>query len=206
MQAIRDDVVGVPLRTAAVVIGVTSARLAGWAERQLIVPSVHRMSGTRRIWSYSFTDLVEGRVVRQLEDRGVHIAQIMTIVQASRDVADRPLAELRWAVDGREAFVQFPDDSWFGGRRPLQAVMPEVLDLDAIRQDTRQRLQRPRELAGHMERRRGVMHSHEVFAGTRVPVETIRRYIEAGFDDQRILSSFPTLLLDDLVAVRRAAG
>lgn len=77
-----------------------------------------------------------------------------------------------------------------------------MLDLEEIRTEVRRRLPRPEALAGRIVRKRGVQGSREVFEGTRVPVETVIRYLRAGRDDQAILESFPTLLPGDIDAAR----
>ena len=89
-----------------------------------------------------------------------------------------------------------------GGRVPGQSVAIEVLDVHDIVADTRMRLARPVVLAGKVERRRGVKHSQEVFAGTGITTATVEEYIDAGLDDARILRSFPTLYPADVALIR----
>lgn len=207
VELVRDDVVGVPLRTAGKVIGVTERRLQLWAERGLVKPTSQRRVGRRRAWEYSLEDLVQGRIVHDLEARGVHIRHIAGIVAAVRsDEHPQPLASLRWGVSAGEVFVQFPDGRWYGGKQPNQSVLAETLNLDKIRADARQRLSRPVELGGQIERRRGTHGNREVFAGSRVPVETVQRYIEAGRSSEQILASFPVLYPADIDEARRRAS
>lgn len=61
-------------------------------------------------------------------------------------------------------------------------------------------------MAGRVERRRGAMGSKPVLAGTRVPVDTVRRYLEAGRTVDQVLESFPTLTAADVEAVRQGAA
>ena len=87
-------------------------------------------------------------------------------------------------------------------------MISEVLDLDEVRADVRRLARRPVECAGSFERRRGTLASHTVFTGSRVPVNTVVDYLEAGLDEDRILRSFPTLYRADVAAARElmAAG
>ena len=53
-------------------------------------------------------------------------------------------------------------------------------------------------------RRRGVLGSKAVFAGTRVPVAAVEAYLERGLPDERILEAFPELTREDVEAARRS--
>ncbi|MGH3540894.1 MAG: DUF433 domain-containing protein [Mycobacterium sp.] len=57
-------------------------------------------------------------------------------------------------------------------------------------------------LVGKIERRPGAMGGKPLLAGTRVPVETVRRYLAAGRSVDDILEGFPILTVDDVEAVR----
>ena len=155
MEQPRDDeLIGVSRSTAARVIGITERQLIAWNNRGLVYPSAVTQVGSRSIWTFSLEDLVQGRVVRALEDRGIHVRHIRRIVEAVRSsVHPRPLASLRWGVAGLEVFVGYPDGSWVGDRRPNQQVMVETLNLEAIRGDARRAAkERPAEAAGSVER------------------------------------------------------
>ena len=129
----NDSLIGVPFRQAATVIGVAEQRLRRWNAIGLVLPSIVGSVGSRHYWSYGLEDIVQGRVVRDLEDRGVHIRAIRRIVEAVRSATTpRPLAELTWGVADGEAFVQYPDGGWVGNRRPVQGVMVEVLNLELL--------------------------------------------------------------------------
>lgn len=104
---------------------------------------------------------------------------------------ERPLTELRCARIGKQVYFQHPDGTWEGGLKPDQIVIHEVLDLEPIRRRILDNIKRDRSHAGHVERRRGTLGSKEVFAGTRVPVDTVRRYVRAGRSESEILAAFP---------------
>jgi uncharacterized protein (DUF433 family) len=59
-----------------------------------------------------------------------------------------------------------------------------------------------------VDRRRGVHASAPVFAGTRIRVATVQRYLRHGYDTGAILAAFPDLRREDVEAARRphAAG
>jgi uncharacterized protein (DUF433 family) len=98
------------------------------------------------------------------------------------------------------------DGSWEGDLRPDQVVIHEVLNLEPLRGRIAAGLRRDASLAGQIERRRGVLGSKPVLAGTRVPVHTVRRYLDAGRSVEQILESFPALTAADVEAVQRGAA
>ncbi len=200
-----DELIGVSRSTAARVIGINERRLRAWNDRGLVSPSLVTELGSRSIWTFSLEDLVQGRVVKELEDRGISVRHIRRVVEAVRSSTQpRPLASLVWGVAGHEIFVGYPDDSWVGDRRPSQNVFIETLDLETIRGDARRAAQeRQLDDIGAVESRRGKLGSKDVFAGTRIPVSAVVEYIERGASDERILQGFPDLRSEDIDSARR---
>jgi len=50
------------------------------------------------------------------------------------------------------------------------------------------------------------MGSKPIFAGTRIPVETVQRYLDAGCDTETILAEYPSLTVADVEAARNYAA
>jgi len=200
-----DELIGVSRSTAARVIGIAERRLRAWNDRGLVSPSLVSQLGSREIWTFSLEDLVQGRVVKELEDREISVRHIRRVVEAVRSSTHpRPLASLVWGVAGHEVFVGYPDDSWVGDRRPSQTVLVETLDLETIRGDARRAAQeRQPEHVGAVESRRGKLGSKDVFAGTRIPVAAVVEYLERGATDERILQGFPDLRSEDIDSARQ---
>ena len=147
----------------------------------------------------------------ELRNRGVSTQHIRAIIRHLRSRGyEQPLTELRYAIlEGKgkgRVYFQHPDGSWEGDLRPDQTIVYEVLNLQPLRDriltETSHREDR---LIGKFERRRGSMGSKEVLAGTRVPVDTVRRYLENGRSVADVLDAFPLLTEADVEAVRRAA-
>lgn len=78
-----------------------------------------------------------------------------------------------------------------------------VLDLQPLRQRIAEGTRRADDLSGKVEQRRGALGNKPVFAGTRIPVDTVRRYLDAGRSTTRVLAAFPDLTRDDIESVRR---
>jgi uncharacterized protein (DUF433 family) len=202
-----DDVIGVPIRVAARVIGVPEQRLRRWDHIGLVVPRVARVVGRRRYLSYSLEDLVQGCVVRELEERDIHVRVVRRVVEAARTkTTPEPLSQLTWATDGQHVYVGYEDGSWVDGHAPGQTVIVEVIDLDEVRAEARRRVRtRPAEQHGVIETRRNVQSSRPVFAGTRTPVDAVLAYLRRDLPDERILAAFPHLTVEDIDAARQLA-
>jgi uncharacterized protein (DUF433 family) len=57
--------------------------------------------------------------------------------------------------------------------------------------------------AGKVVTRRGVQGSKPIFAGTRIPVAAVQRYLRAGYDAQAIIAEYPSLTEVDVEAARQ---
>lgn len=175
-----------------------------WAEKGIARPSAdHRLSPGNRIRLYDFLETLSLAVAAELRQRGASLQKIRQIIgHLKKRGYERPLTELRYATIGRQVYFQHPDGTWEGEIKPDQIVIPEVLDLEPIRRRIVDNVMRDRSHAGHVERRRGTLGSKEVFAGTRVPVDTVRRYVRAGRSESEILAAFPDLTRADVEATR----
>ena len=58
---------------------------------------------------------------------------------------------------------------------------------------------------GTIERRRGVLGSQPVFAGTRIRPEAVIGLLEEGWDERRIIDEYPDLRPSDIKAARAYA-
>jgi len=206
VNEIIDEQVAVSERHASRLAGLSVRRLRAWAGDELIQPSIQRqLSDRNTVRLYTFGDLIELLVAAALVDAGRSTQQIRRVVEhlRHRDYL-APLRELRFAVSGDQIYFQHPDGSWEGDRAPDQIVLWEILDLQAIKARIHQSVRQERTpLAGHIERRRGVMGRKPVFAGTRVPVAAVAAYLDRGLPNDRILEAFPELTPEDLEAARR---
>lgn len=202
----RDELIGVPIHAAARIGHTTQRRLNAWREQGLIVPAVtRRLSDRKVVHLYDFGQLVEIRVVRELEARDAKIRVIKALLDAVRSPeVPRPLRTLRWSVNAGEPFVEI-DGIPFGGRSPRQGVIPDSIDLEAIRTDIRSRLRERVGEPGAVERRRRTLGSQDLFAGTRIPVDAVVAFLRADADDDEILEAYPDLTPDDIEVARAYA-
>ncbi len=82
------------------VVGITYRQLDYWARTELVTPSVREAggSGTQRL--YSFQDLVQLRIIKQLLETGISLQHVRTAIEYLRTL-DRPVQSMTLISDGR---------------------------------------------------------------------------------------------------------
>lgn len=199
-----DDRTAVSDKRAAEIAGISRQRLRYWENTDLITPDVERKISPRNVVRlYSLARLVELAVAAELRHQGVSLQQIRRILAYLRDQGyEAPLRELRFARSGQRVLFQHPDGTWEESGRPFQGLIVQVINLEEIRHRMRERLGRREADAGIIEKRRKVQASKPVFRGTRIPVEVVRGYLEAGKSTEEILAAFPHLTEEDIEAAK----
>lgn len=209
MAQAMEDTFAVSDKRAAQLAGITMKQLRHWEKTCLVVPSVRReISPRNTVRLYSFQDLVELLVVAELRHRPEislqHIRRLVSYLSTMDFAA--PLRELKFATRGKEIYINFPDGSWSGDPVPDQVIFRQAIALDDVAAKMSRARDRDPEAVGQVTSRRGVHRSKPVFAGTRIPVATVQRYLDAGYDTAAIIREYPSLTPDDVEAARRHAA
>jgi DNA-binding transcriptional MerR regulator len=192
--------------------GISRRKLTYWLENGILAADVDAARGRGHVRLFSFRNLVEVRVALWLRDK-VSLQLIRKIVRRLRTGGgpDQPLAELRFAViedrSGRrpprhEVIVQGPDGAWEqarSGQKVMEITVPVRQFAEELR-EAAAKDRRRRRRTGQVERRRGVLGSATVLAGTRVPTKAIRSLRDAGYSVDRILRNYPGLTRKDVAA------
>ena len=86
------------------VVGITYRQLDYWARTELVTPSVREAggSGTQRL--YSFQDLVQLRIIKQLLETGISLQHVRTAIEYLRTL-DRPVQSMTLISDGRRVYT-----------------------------------------------------------------------------------------------------
>src|SRR6202011_4495096 len=87
------------------VVGITYRQLDYWARTDLLTPSISeaRGSGSRRIYSYS--DLLELKVIKQLLDAGVSLQSARRAVECLREALGSDLASANLVLTGTSSVL-----------------------------------------------------------------------------------------------------
>lgn len=205
----QEDVLAVSDQRARKLARISMRQLRYWEQTGLVRPSVKRaLSSGRTVRLYTSGDLLELLVAAELRRRpGISLQHIRRIVAYLRQQDYRaPLRELRFATCGRDIYFQRPDGSWSGDPLPDQVVFSQALALDVVRARIESARGRDPESIGKVSRRRGVQGGRPVIAGTRIPVDAIQRYLQAGYDAQAIIGEYPSLTPADIEVARQHAA
>jgi uncharacterized protein (DUF433 family) len=201
------DVLAIPDKRAVKLARITMGKLRYWEKTGLIVPSIKRQISPRNtVRLYNYQDLLGLLVAAELRNRVSlqHIRRVVAQLQ-DRGFAD-PLRELRFATHGNDVYFQYPDGSWSGDPDPDQVIFHQVIALDALREKIPTANQRDPNVAGQVVSRRGVLGGKPIFAGTRIPVATVQRYLQAGYGTDAIIEEYPSLTPADIEAARHHAA
>jgi uncharacterized protein (DUF433 family) len=209
MAQAMEDTLAVPDKRAAKLAGISMNQLRYWEKSGLVVPSIRQQISPRNIVRlYGFQDLLELLVAAELRHRpGISLQHIRRLVAylRTRDF-DAPLRELKFATRGQEIYIRYPDGTWSGDSVHEQLIYHQVLALDEVEAKIQAIRGRDPETAGKVVRRRGVHGSKPIFAGTRIPVDTVQRYLQAGYGTRAIIREYPSLTPADIEAARQYAA
>ena len=108
------------------IVGITYRQLDYWARTNLLKPSISdaRGSGTQR--RYSYTDLLELKVIKQLLDAGVSLQSARRAIECLRDNVGRDVASANLVLNGSNSVLARTDgevvDLLRGGQGVLNIV------------------------------------------------------------------------------------
>ena len=113
------------------IVGITYRQLDYWARTELVRPSVMDAngSGTQRL--YSYRDLVELKVIKQMLDAGISLQSARKAVESLRHF-DEELASVRIVIQGPNVVLAQSDEQVMDLLRGGQGVLSVVLDIEPL--------------------------------------------------------------------------
>lgn len=194
--------------------GVSKSQLKYWDRTDFYKPSFsednRRMSFSR---VYSFKDLVSLRILNVL--RNQYNVSLPHLRDASSRLEQMESDPDRWTR--YDLYVLNKKVIWHepGTKLPQviatkQYVVP-TMSLQSIVSDTKRdtalsRNVRDKSKVGRIVRSRYVNHNLPVIAGTRIPVNAIKRFAQAGYTVDQIISEYPDLTPKDINAALKFGG
>jgi DNA-binding transcriptional MerR regulator len=120
---------------ACAIVGISYRQLDYWARTGLVRPELKEAkgSGTQRL--YSFTDLVQLRIIKSLLDAGVALPKIRKAIRFIVDELKTPLEHVTLMSDGKNIFAATSDNEIVDLLRKGQGVFG--IALGRVYQDLR---------------------------------------------------------------------
>ncbi|HSR45934.1 MAG TPA: MerR family transcriptional regulator [Acidimicrobiia bacterium] len=88
-------------------VGITYRQLDYWARTNLITPSIQNAQGSGSQRLYSFTDVIQLKVIKRLLDAGMSLKKIRQAMEILRDQlrSEQPLRDVTLLSDGQTIFA-----------------------------------------------------------------------------------------------------
>lgn len=97
-----DDKMGYSGKSTAEIVGITYRQLDYWARTDLIRPSLTDASGSGSRRKYSYRNLLELKVVKNLLDSGIRLEQVREIFAYLKDELGEDIATANLVVNGSQ--------------------------------------------------------------------------------------------------------
>lgn len=126
--------VGFSGRRTAEIVGITYRQLDYWARTDLVRPSLVDAagSGSRRL--YSYTDLLELKIVKSLLDAGLKLESVRDVFSFMRTQLEADIASANLVIQGSTAMLVRDDGDLIDLVRKGQGVL-NILSLSGVQQE-----------------------------------------------------------------------
>lgn len=190
---------------AAKLTGLSVGQLRAWDKQGFYSPSLaeeNRRLAYSRV--YSFKDIVALRVISALKTKhGVSTQHLKKVGAKLQDLGDDVWSKTRLYVLNKRVVFDHPKglgrQEVVSGQRVFAEIPLRIATAHA-EDDVAKLFQRDKSKIGHIDSGRHVMAGEPVVAGTRIPVRTIKSYLDMGLSENRILNDFPSLTKEDVRA------
>lgn len=120
---------------AAKVVGISYRQLDYWARTDLIRPSLTDASGSGSRRRYSYTDLLELRVIKTLLDAGFKLESVREVFDYLRQQVQTDIAAAHLVISGNSVVLCADDGELIDVLRKGQGVLSNVLSLSTVKQE-----------------------------------------------------------------------
>ncbi len=124
---------------ASQIVGITYRQLDYWARTDLVRPSLADAKGSGSRRRYSYRDLLELRVIRNLLDAGIRLETVRDVFAYLREHLGEDIAQANLVIDGHTALLVRSDGELIDLVQKGQGVL-NVLSLAKVQQDVESKL------------------------------------------------------------------
>lgn len=142
---------------ACKIVGITYRQLDYWTRTELVTPSIQAAegSGTQRV--YSFNDLLQLKVVKELTDAGASLQKVRQSIEYVRENIEGDWSKVTIATDGERVYACTSDAEVLDLLRSGQGVLGALVAVEKVKE----------QLAGTLRELRPTMETVEY--GSRKP-------------------------------------
>jgi DNA-binding transcriptional MerR regulator len=126
--------VGYSGRQAAEIVGITYRQLDYWARTDLIRPSLVDAAGSGSRRKYSYRDLLELKVVKNLLDAGIRLESVREAFSYLRDHLGEDVASVNLVISGRHSVLVRTGEEIIDLLREGQGVL-NILPLAGVKDE-----------------------------------------------------------------------
>lgn len=128
------DEVGYRGPQACKVVGITYRQLDYWTRTNLVTPSIRQAdgSGTQRL--YSFNDLLQLKVVKELTDAGASLQKVRQSIEYVRDNIEGDWSSVTIATDGSRVYACTSDAEVLDLLRSGQGVLGALVAVNKVKE------------------------------------------------------------------------
>jgi DNA-binding transcriptional MerR regulator len=128
------DEVGYRGPQACKVVGITYRQLDYWTRTGLVTPSIRQAdgSGTQRL--YSFNDLLQLKVVKELTDAGASLQKVRQSIEYVRNNIEGDWSSVTIATDGARVYACTSDAEVLDLLRSGQGVLGAVVAVNKVKE------------------------------------------------------------------------
>lgn len=195
---------------AARLVGLSVSQLRNWDRTGFFKPSLaaqNRRLAYSRI--YTFSDLLSLQVLKTLrKDMGCSLQHLREVKAKLSELQDADWANTTLYVLNKRVVFRDPTNDEF--YEPVDGQRVLKIPLRVVRSDMKSAVKglwsRDDDSIGQITKVRRIAQSKEVFAGTRITVQSVIDFWRAGYSVDQIIREFPTLSeLDIRNAIEDAA-
>jgi len=129
-----NEVVGYTGRQAAEIVGITYRQLDYWARTDLIRPSLADASGSGSRRRYSYRDLLELKVVKNLLDAGIKLESVREAFTYLREHLGEDVTSVNLVISGRRSVLVRSGEEIIDLLREGQGVL-NILPLAGVKDE-----------------------------------------------------------------------
>jgi len=133
-KPVVDDSTGFSGRRAAEIVGITYRQLDYWARTDLIRPSLADAAGSGSRRSYSYRDLLELKVVKNLLDAGIKLESVREAFTYLREHLGEDVASVNLVISGHRSVLVRTGEEIVDLLREGQGVL-NILPLGGVKDE-----------------------------------------------------------------------